>query len=303
MDRVFLTGADGFTGRYVAPLLAARGFEVHGFATHAPEDPVLGVTELHLGDLTDPNRLTSVVSEISPRHVIHLGGVAFVQGDPEPMYAVNLLGTRKLLEALIALDQAPQTVLLASSANVYGNSTEGVLDESTPPQPANDYAISKLAMEHVAATYASRLPIVICRPFNYTGVGQSERFLLPKIVSHVRRRATRIELGNLHVTRDFSDVRDIATIYAALLETPAAIGTTLNLCSGQGYTLMEILADIETISGWKMDVAVNPAFVRANEVKVLLGSRDRLKSLLPNVAPPIPLSSTLAWMLDGSLPG
>src|SRR3546814_16114023 len=84
------------------------------------------------------------------------------------------------LEALAAEAHAVECILLASSANVYGNAAEGVLDESTPLRPANDYAVSKAAMEYMARLWFDKLPIVIARPFNYTGIGQSDAFLLPK---------------------------------------------------------------------------------------------------------------------------
>ena len=178
-----------------------------------------------------------------------------------------------------------------------------MLDETTPPAPANDYAVSKLAMEYVAKLYAERLPVVIARPFNYSGMGQAESFLLPKIVNHVRRRAPVIELGNLDVARDFSDVRNVVQIYRQLLEAPTAVGQTFNVCSGKAWSLNEVLGMVRKLSGHDFEVRVNPAFVRANEVKTLLGSRAKLDALSGAAALPvaeIPLHDTLRWMLEAA---
>lgn len=217
--------------------------------------------------------------------------------DVRGIYDVNLLGTLDLLEALSTLPTPPQRILLAGSANIYGTPNIEVIDESICPAPVNHYAISKLAMELMARNYASRLPLVITRPFNYSGRGQSGRFLIPKIVSHALRKAPFIELGNLDVSRDFSDVRDVAAIYTALLlDAPDAVGKTFNICSGQAYSLREILQMVENISGHSMEVRVNPAFVRANEVPRLLGSNALLRQHT-GLAPQIPLHETLRWML------
>lgn len=299
--RVLLTGVNGFTGRYLAAEMAAAGYEVFGLAHRQPHEDIPGVAYLRACDLSDTEGLARVLSEVRPDKVAHLAAIAFVaHGDVESIYRANLLGARNLLEAISQCGGDPDAVLLASSANVYGNATGGVLDESTPPAPANDYAVSKLAMELVARLYAERLPIIITRPFNYTGVGQSESFLLPKIVGHIRRDASFIELGNLDVARDFSDVRTVVNYYRRLLECPAAIGETFNICSGQAHTLNEVLDVACEIAGHSIEVRVNPAFVRANEVKVLLGSREKLDKTVGHVQWD-GLRDTLRWMLlEGS---
>lgn len=297
-SKVLITGVDGFTGRYLAPVLAAHGFEVHGVVSHGGEVVLPDVLCIHRCDLTDAPRVTEVVQTIEPQGVVHLAGVSFVgHGDVEAMYRINLLGTRHLLHALAQNNTRPDVVLLASSANVYGNGTEGVMDETTPPAPANDYAVSKLAMEYMARLYTESLPIIIARPFNYTGVGQAESFLLPKIVAHIRRGAGEIELGNLEVARDFSDVRMVAQAYLRLLTSPAAIGRTFNVCSGTAYTLNEVLSLAREVSGRTLDVRVNPALVRDNEVKVLLGSRARLEACI-GALDSFELRDTLRWMLE-----
>lgn len=300
MKKVLITGADGFTGRYLAAKLSTAGYEVHGLVRKHVAQPVEGAHALHVGNLSDASKLLKVVHEVQPSKVVHLAAISFVaHGDVEAIYRTNLLGTRHLLEAL-TLSQSPlNSILIASSANVYGNA-EGVLDENTPPAPANDYAVSKLAMEYVVKLYFDRLPLIIARPFNYTGVGQSENFLIPKIISHVRRRAPFIELGDLDVERDFSDVRCVADLYLRLLEENSALGKTFNVCSGRAWSLRKVLEMVSEISGHYVEVRVNPSFIRHNEVKILVGSRARLDEVLGQEcgpAPGIALIDTLKWML------
>lgn len=298
MKRILVTGAEGFTGRYLAAALHDAGHEVHGVARVRPPEAIAGLSVQHQCDLNDAARLTDLVHQIRPQHAVHLAAITFVaHGDVAAIYNTNIVGTRNLLEALLRAGAPLESVLLASSANIYGNGTEGTLTESSPAAPANDYAISKLAMEHVAQLYRDRLPIVISRPFNYTGVGQGENFLLPKIVAHARRGASLIELGNLDVARDFSDVRTVVEAYMRLLQTPAAIGQTFNVCSGKACTLTEVLDLTSQISGRRMEVRVNPAFVRQNEVKTLVGSRARLDGCVGRLRS-IDLRDTLRWMIE-----
>ena len=298
LTKVLITGATGFTGRYLAPKLAAAGYDVHGTAQCGDRGDVDGIATLHSVDLTDLKAVEQVVRDVSPAKVVHLAAIAFVgHSDIAEMYRTNILGTRNLLEALASASDRPAAVLIASSANIYGNSRSGKLDESVPPSPANDYAVTKVATENLVALYHDRLPLIVTRPFNYTGIGQSTDFVIPKIVDHARRRAATIELGNLDVERDFSDVRSIADIYRRLLDCPAAIGGTFNICSGRHYSLAEVIALIEEISDHKMRIAVNPAFVRKNDVHTLYGDNARLSDTIGQLDMP-PLRHTLQWMLE-----
>lgn len=295
--RVLITGIEGFTGRYLATACAQQGYAVHGLSRFGLQGAMTHVEEFHAADLLDAAQLRQLVHAIAPSHVAHLAGVSFVaHEDAEAMYRTNLVGSRNLLEALASMRGPLSAVLVASSANVYGNATAGVIAETASYAPANDYAVSKVALEYLLRLYASRLPIIVTRPFNYTGVGQSEQFLLPKIVAHAKRAAAEIELGNLDVERDFSDVRTVARAYACLLDTHAAIGGTFNICSGRAHSLHEILAIVRRLSGQSLPVRVNPALVRTNDVLRLLGNPSRLEAVI-GALPSVDLAATLEWMI------
>lgn len=282
--KILLTGASGFTGRPFAEMAQSLGHEVIALDC----------------DLADKAALRQQVLAAAPDSVVHLAAISFVgQADENAFYAVNVVGTLNLLDALLALPKAPQRVLLASSANVYGNCDASPITESQPPAPMNHYATSKLAMEHMARTYGDRLSLVFTRPFNYTGVGQASQFLIPKLVNHFARRAPNIELGNLHVEREFNDVSMVCAAYIQLLEYGQP-GETYNICSGEAYTLQHVIRLLSEITGHQINVTVNPAFVRAGEVHRLCGSPLRLQALpLPAAGlPPVrTLEQTLRNML------
>ncbi len=270
-----VTGASGFTGRYMVRALQAQGVRVVALgSSDTGADLTLPC------DLTDPIAVDAAVAQASPDWVVHLAALAFVgHADQTAFYNVNVFGTLNLLGALAKLPTPPSRVLIASSANIYGTPGIEVIDESVCPAPVNHYACSKLAMEHMVATWFERLPIVVARPFNYTGPGQDERFLIPKIVGHFARRAPVIELGNLDVSRDFSDVRDVVAAYLGLLQSDAR-SQFVNVSSGRAIALREVIAMAEAIAGYQIEVRVNPAFVRANEIPVLRGDDSRLRSIV-----------------------
>jgi nucleoside-diphosphate-sugar epimerase len=278
---ILLTGADGFTGRHFIQSATQAGHQVMALQV----------------DLTDPAAVVAQVQGTQPDAVVHLAAISFVgNADLAAFYAVNVIGTMNLLSALSTLSKPPTKVLLASSANIYGNCDASPIAEDQAPAPVNHYAASKLAMEHMARTLADRLPIVISRPFNYTGAGQGGQFLIPKLVDHFARRAPCIELGNLHVEREFNDVRMVCQAYLALL-LHGQPGQAYNVCTGQTYTLQNVLDKLQDVTGHQLDVQVNPSFVRANEVHRLCGNPNKLTTCTGPL-PPFGLSDTLQWMLE-----
>jgi nucleoside-diphosphate-sugar epimerase len=293
MKTALVTGAAGFTGRYVVKALAQRGFRVFGasLGQHASPDWIEC-------DLTDKPEVDAAVEHVAPDVVVHLAAMAFVaEGTPTDFYNVNVFGTLNLLEALANIAQSPSRVLIASSANVYGNSSSEELTEDTCAAPVNHYAASKLAMEHMVKTWFDRLPIVITRPFNYTGPGQDERFVIPKIVGHYRRREAAIKLGDITVQRDFSDVEDVVEAYMRLLDSDVR-SEVVNICSGRTVSLEEILRSMDEIAGYKIQVEVDKGLLRTNDIARLVGSNKKLLTLT-GFAPNRPLQETLRRMYAG----
>jgi nucleoside-diphosphate-sugar epimerase len=279
--KILLTGAAGFTGLI--------------FKKQAEE---AGHTVISLkSDLTDKAAVMSEVVNVQPAAVVHLAAISFVgHADEVAFYEVNVLGTLNLLAALTGLPVRPTKVLLASSANVYGNCDKSPISERQAPGPVNHYAMSKLAMEHLALTFVDRLPIVIARPFNYTGLGHDSRFIVPKIVEHFKRRAMEIELGNLNVFREYNDVQMVCKAYLGLLSLGIP-GEIYNIASGRAVSIQTIISALEGLTGHKINVRVNPAFVRANEITTLSGSPNKIEALLGPLNHPS-LEDTLGWMLE-----
>ena len=254
-------------------------------------------------NLNDEDGLNREIAQIAPDYVAHLAGISFVASkDHEAFYRVHALGTSNLLQALTKLQTAPKKILLASSATVYGNSTKHLSVEDQPLTPIDHYAISKVAMEDMAKTFFNRLPIVIARPFNYTGVGQKGNFLIPKLVDHFAQKKPFIELGNLNIEREFNDVHMICDAYLKLLELGKA-NEIYNVCSGQARSLQLVVDTLKKMTGHDIEIRVNPDFVRASEVHRMVGSPEKLKDLLTThgLSLQIPsLENTFKKMLDAA---
>lgn len=281
--RILLTGASGFTGLHFDHLAKHHGHEVIDLSV----------------DLTDAAAVRQAVERSGPCDaLVHLAAISFVgHADESAFYAVNTIGTSNLLKAFDSQKPSmrPRKLLLASSANVYGNCSQSPVAETQPPAPTNHYAASKLAMEHLALTYADRLPVLITRPFNYTGPGQSQSFLIPKLVDHFARRAPVIELGNLLVEREFNDVRMVCDAYLRLLDQ-GECGQIYNVCTGAAFSLRQVVDMLQDLTGHGIDIRVNPALVRAGEVHRLCGAPDKLIGSVGHL-PIYPLADCLSAML------
>ena len=252
-------------------------------------------------NITDAAALEAEVLTTDPDWVIHFAGISFVASkDDEAFYRVHALGSSNLLASLSKLRKKPVKVLLASSATVYGNSNVAHASEDQQPNPIDHYAMSKVAMEEMAKTFMDRLPIIIARPFNYTGPGQKGNFLIPKLIAHFTQKNASIELGNLNVEREFNDINMICEAYLNLLQygTPAE---TYNVGSGNARSLKQVIETLIQMTGHAIEVKVNPDFVRANEVRRMCADPAKLNTLFQahgiqlNVPP---LEYTLQRMLQ-----
>ncbi|AJQ97341.1 GDP-mannose 4,6-dehydratase [Gynuella sunshinyii] len=289
---ILITGAKGFTGRHLRRHLEALGYDVYGTCFSTTND-----AHLIQCDLLDEDEVNAVVQRLLPSYVIHLAAISFVgENNSELFYKVNILGTENLLKALAALKHKPQKVVIASSAAVYGNQNASVLDENMRSVPVNHYGISKLGTELLARTFFEQLDIIITRPFNYTGPGQPAHFLIPKIVQHFVEKKPVIELGNLHIYREFNDIRMVVDVYERLLKSGIS-SDIVNVCSGNLTSLLEVIEFMKRLTGHKIEVAVNPLFVRANEIERLSGSTQRLHSLVGDIRA-YSIDETLKNMLE-----
>jgi len=289
--RALVTGLRGFTGGYIASLLRKAGYEVFGLVSASPRGP----HEFQV-DMRNTSAVSGAVAHILPEIIIHLAAVSFVaHGDVGEIYDTNVKGVLNLVEALRKQRVPLKKLLIASSGNIYGASaTTEAIDESAIPQPLNHYGISKLAAEHVARLAMDTIPTIIVRPFNYTGIGQARSFIVPKLVNAFQNGEHEIVLGNIDTVRDFSDVRWVAMVYMKLIESEIS-GEVLNVCSGQGVCIRDVLHKLEEIAGYQMRVKTDDKFLRARELQHLVGSPKKLEKRIK--VPPRPtFTETLAWM-------
>jgi len=268
--RVLIFGVDSFTGKYLSDYLSSSGYSIVG-------------TNRESCDITNKAHIKDTLKNSRAEYIIVLAGISSpAHGNISDFYKINTIGVINILDTLIELDFNPKKIILVSSATVYGNQGVEVLDELLCPKPANHYGASKYSMESLAQNYYTKLNIITTRPFNYTGVGQSSDFLIPKIIEHFRESKRVIKLGNLDVSREFNDIYFVCEVYKRLLESSIS-SEVVNICSSRDIKLLDIIDLMSDIAGYKIQVEINPKFVRQDEIKTLKGSPKKLFSLIGEV--------------------
>ena len=291
MKKVLITGVDSFTGNYLSSYLSDDSYDIYGTSLFKRGE------KKYRCDITKKEDIIAVLREVSPDFILHLSGISFpAHGDMQEFYGVNSVGALNILDALVELNMHPEKVILVSSATVYGNQGLSVLDESLCPMPANHYGASKYVMESLARNYFEKLNIIITRPFNYTASGQAEHFLIPKIVKHFRAKEEFIELGNLDVEREFNDIGFVCEVYKRLLESDIK-SEIVNIASNRAIKLLDVIEMMQEIAKYKIEVRVNPAFVRKDEIKSLSGSPKKLFNLIGQVEQ-VAFKETLRGMFE-----
>jgi GDP-4-dehydro-6-deoxy-D-mannose reductase len=288
--RALITGGKGFVGQWLDAHLKDHGDEV-------------AVIDIET-DVADGAAVRRVVHDVAPDAIYHLAAMTHVGEsweDPSSVLRVNVLGTAEVLAAARTRPEA--RVLVVSSAEVYGvvGPEQLPLGESTPTAPASPYAASKLAAEAVAlqAWRGYRQPVIVVRPFNHIGPGQSPNFFVPalakRIVEARRSGAGALRVGTLTTRRDFTDVRDVVAAYRLLIERGAP-GEVYNVCSGRDVAMSDVATQLLALAGADLTLETDPELVRPVDVPVLRGDAGRLHAAT-GWAPSIPLATTLADVL------
>jgi len=293
--RVLLTGASGFVGRHVLASGLDGAFAGAEFIA------------LPAVDVRDSEALQRELRGVGPDYVIHLAAQSFVPRsfeDPAETLAINVLGTLNLLQALDS-DGFSGRFLYVSSGDVYGTVSESRLpvDEDLPPAPRNPYAVSKVAAEQLCLQWhrSNRLDVVIARPFNHVGPGQGRSFVVPALAAQVvavasGRQASTISAGDIDVTRDFTDVRDVVSAYANLLVSGNA-GKIYAVGSGIERSVRDILHRLLELAGAEADVSQDPAKFRPAEQRRMVADSSLIRQET-GWTPRIPWDQTLMDILE-----
>ncbi len=306
--RVLMTGASGFVGGVLTPVLQREGYDVIALSNRPQPYPGQPGDYIRC-DIHDASAVAAAVQQTQPSHIIHLAAVSNVPAsftDPLSTWRTNVAGSMHLLEA--ARLHAPDAfILFTSSAEVYGAAfREGIaLDEQSQCAPMNPYSASKLAAECAFEQYFRQgMKGMIARPFNHIGAQQSANFVTASFARQIAfieagKQSPVLRVGNLDASRDFLDVRDVCEAYLRLLAlSPIPEQSRIvNISSGVPRQIRAMLETLLSMTSSRISVELDPQRLRPSDIPVATGNSQRLRKLT-GWQPHIPIEQTLKELLD-----
>jgi GDP-4-dehydro-6-deoxy-D-mannose reductase len=306
MERVIVTGCCGFVGRFLTDFLREEGYEVWGSDRGDVCEHFTGKRYL-LADMRYPMEVTRVLDEVHPDFIVHLAAQSSAHRsfqEPYPTFHNNVMSVLHILEYM-RVRNSNTRLLAVGSADIYGavEAKDLPLTEDHHAAPGNPYALSKLVQEQCCLLYAAlyNLDVVMTRSFHHTGPGRPDTFVLSSFARQVveigrGRRNHVIEVGNIDVCRDFSDVRDVVRAYALLLKKGRK-GEVYNVCSGVAYKLEALLKKMFAIAGVHPEIRVDPSRLRPTDILEIRGDRSKI-SRETGWEPKYAINETLVALMD-----
>ncbi len=308
--KILVTGFAGFVSAHFLDLLhtVESGSEILGVDKHTPATdkhayPGLNISYKNI-DLLNKSSVDETLREFQPEYILHLASVSSVaQSWQTPLESfVNNTNIFLNLVEQVRVNNIKCRILSVGSSEEYGEVDESKLPltEEHPLKPLSPYAVARISQEMLSKIYADGYgqDIIITRSFNHIGPGQKENFVISSFAKQLVQLAARngddktLVAGNLSIVRDFVDVRDVVKAYYLLLKNGVS-GEVYNICSGNGIELKEIIVKMSELLNIDISVEVNPALIRPNENKKIIGSYEKIKKGL-GWKPMIPIEKSLA---------
>ncbi len=313
MNKVLVTGADGFIGSHLTEALLAEGCEVRALAQYNSFNNWGWLEDIHhpglevvTGDVRDPNFCRHIVKGVDTVfHLAALIAIPYSYVAPDSYVDTNVKGTLNICQAV--RDEGVGRLLVTSTSEVYGTARYVPIDEKHPKQPQSPYSASKIGADAIALSFhnAFETPVTIVRPFNTYGPRQSARAIIPTIITQIANGEREIKVGDLTPTRDFNFVADTAAGFIALAKCQEAIGKEINIATGKEVSMAETLQTIARLMGADVKWVTDPQRLRpsGSEVFRLLGDNTLITSLTdwrPRHNLEEGLQQTIEWFTDPS---
>ena len=292
MNKVFVTGADGFIGSHLTEALVRLGYSVRAFVLYNSfnswgwldhcADDVKGNFEVFSGDIRDPHGLKEAMKGCDAvLHLAALIAIPYSYHSPDTYVDTNVKGTLNVLQA--ARDLGVRRIVHTSTSEVYGTARFVPITEVHPLQGQSPYSATKIAADQLAYSfYASfGLPVVIARPFNTYGPRQSARAVIPTIITQLAKGRREIRLGAISPTRDFNFVSDTANGFIAALRSDAGLGEVVNFGSNFEISIGDTVKLIGEAMGVEVEVLTDEARIRPenSEVQRLWADNSKAREL------------------------